>query len=166
MLASLPVLLSPSYVICFAFSLLPPPHTRCLLCAGIFLQRMGYGCMVVGIRMRAALISAVCQKSFKMASINRDDAADVVSFVASDISKVSHYWGAALFLLCECCLKAVLMFFLMSGLTKGSQLAAIDDVHMHFTCMVGVATKPYPEPSYLPFPFLTQQCAPRPAAAC
>ena len=58
--------------------------------AGIFLQRMGYGCMNVGVSVRAALVNAVCKKSFQMATIDRDNAAEVVNFVASDISKVSR----------------------------------------------------------------------------
>jgi hypothetical protein len=49
---------------------------------------MGFGCMTVGIRMRAALINAVCKKSFAMASISKDMASDAVSFVASDIAKI------------------------------------------------------------------------------
>jgi hypothetical protein len=55
---------------------------------GIALQRMGFGCMTVGIRMRAALCSAVCKKCFNMATISKDMAADAVSFMASDISKI------------------------------------------------------------------------------
>jgi hypothetical protein len=60
--------------------LLPP--------TGVALQRMGYGCMTVGIRIRAALCNAVCKKCFNMATINQDMASDAVSFVASDISKI------------------------------------------------------------------------------
>jgi ATP-binding cassette, subfamily C (CFTR/MRP), member 1 len=52
------------------------------------LQRMGYGCMCVGIRVRAALTNAICRRSFSMASIEKDAASDAVSFVASDINKV------------------------------------------------------------------------------
>jgi len=52
------------------------------------LQRMGYGCMRVGIRVRAALTNAICRRSFSMASIAMDQASDAVSFVASDINKV------------------------------------------------------------------------------
>lgn len=52
------------------------------------LQRMGYGCMCVGIRVRAALTNAICRRSFSMASIGMDQASDAVSFVASDINKV------------------------------------------------------------------------------
>jgi hypothetical protein len=56
--------------------------------AGVALQRMGYGCMTVGIRIRAALCNAVCKKCFNMATINQDMASDAVSFIASDISKI------------------------------------------------------------------------------
>jgi hypothetical protein len=59
-----------------------------LLHAGIALQRMGYGCMTVGIRVRAALCNAVCKKCFNMATIDQDMASDAVSFMASDISKI------------------------------------------------------------------------------
>jgi hypothetical protein len=52
------------------------------------LQRMGFGCVSVGVRVRAALINAVCKKSFAMANINKNMASDAVSFVASDISKI------------------------------------------------------------------------------
>eukprot|EP00878_Enallax_costatus_P000230 GHUV01000294.1.p1 GENE.GHUV01000294.1~~GHUV01000294.1.p1 ORF type:complete len:1290 (+),score=442.33 GHUV01000294.1:122-3991(+) len=55
---------------------------------GIALQRMGYGCITVGIRVRAALCNAVCKKCFNMATIDKDMAADAVSFMASDISKI------------------------------------------------------------------------------
>ena len=49
---------------------------------------MGFGCVSVGVRIRAALINAVCKKSFAMANINKNMASDAVSFVASDISKI------------------------------------------------------------------------------
>jgi ATP-binding cassette, subfamily C (CFTR/MRP), member 1 len=71
--------------------------------AGLALQRMGYGCMSVGLRVKAALINAVCQKAFSMHSITQSQASDAVSFVASDITKVYdacleiHYlWTAPL----------------------------------------------------------------------
>eukprot|EP00883_Tetradesmus_obliquus_P000567 jgi/Sobl393_1/10597/SZX72300.1 len=44
--------------------------------------------MTVGIRVRAALCSAVCKKCFNMAAIEQDMASDAVSFMASDISKI------------------------------------------------------------------------------
>ncbi len=49
---------------------------------------MTYICMTVGIKVRSALIYATCKKAFSMAQINKDQASDVVSFVASDISKI------------------------------------------------------------------------------
>eukprot|EP00775_Hariotina_reticulata_P004687 gene4687-4939_t len=44
--------------------------------------------LLVGLRIRAALCSAVCKKCFNMATINKDMASDAVSFMASDISKI------------------------------------------------------------------------------
>ncbi|KAJ9527211.1 hypothetical protein QJQ45_025467 [Haematococcus lacustris] len=55
---------------------------------GIALQRMTYGCMTVGVSVRAALTNAICRKSFAMASISKAMASDAVSFVASDITKI------------------------------------------------------------------------------
>lgn len=55
---------------------------------GLALQRMAYGCMTVGISIRAALTNAICRKSFAMASITKEMASDAVSFVASDIAKI------------------------------------------------------------------------------
>eukprot|EP00195_Chlamydomonas_chlamydogama_P017010 CAMPEP_0202892328 /NCGR_PEP_ID=MMETSP1392-20130828/2051_1 /ASSEMBLY_ACC=CAM_ASM_000868 /TAXON_ID=225041 /ORGANISM="Chlamydomonas chlamydogama, Strain SAG 11-48b" /LENGTH=230 /DNA_ID=CAMNT_0049576225 /DNA_START=77 /DNA_END=766 /DNA_ORIENTATION=+ len=55
---------------------------------GIALQRMTFGCMKIGLSMRAALTNAICRKSFAMASITKEAASDAVSFVASDLSKV------------------------------------------------------------------------------
>jgi hypothetical protein len=57
---------------------------------GLALQRMGYGCMNVGVRVKAALINSVCKKAFSMHSITQSQAADAVSFVASDITKVGY----------------------------------------------------------------------------
>jgi ATP-binding cassette, subfamily C (CFTR/MRP), member 1 len=51
---------------------------------------MTFGCVTSGISMRAALVHAICKKSFGMASITKEMASDAVSFVASDINKVSH----------------------------------------------------------------------------
>ncbi|GFH32540.1 uncharacterized protein HaLaN_31777, partial [Haematococcus lacustris] len=59
-----------------------------LFLAGIALQRMTYGCMTVGVSVRAALTNAICRKSFAMASISKAMASDAVSFVASDITKI------------------------------------------------------------------------------
>ena len=55
---------------------------------GIALQRMSFGCMQVGVKSRAALLNAICRKSFAMSSITKKDASDCVSFVASDLQKV------------------------------------------------------------------------------
>lgn len=55
---------------------------------GQSLQRMVYGSMRCAIKARGALVNAVCQKSFRMSSINKDEAADVVTFVATDIAKI------------------------------------------------------------------------------
>ncbi len=49
---------------------------------------MSYGCMKVGIKVRSALVNAICRKSFSMASITKEASADCVSFVASDIQKL------------------------------------------------------------------------------
>ena len=59
-----------------------------VLASGSSLQRMAFGCLQCGIKARGALLNAVCQKSFRLNSIEQDRAADVVSFVASDINKV------------------------------------------------------------------------------
>uniref|UniRef100_A0A383WNY2 Uncharacterized protein n=1 Tax=Tetradesmus obliquus TaxID=3088 RepID=A0A383WNY2_TETOB len=55
---------------------------------GIALQRMGYGCMTVGIRVRAALCNAVCNFTKLYRWYDQSMASDAVSFVASDISKI------------------------------------------------------------------------------
>lgn len=52
------------------------------------LQRMGWTCLNVGIRMRSALVASICKKSFNMAKITKENQADAVSFVASDIHKI------------------------------------------------------------------------------
>jgi hypothetical protein len=49
---------------------------------------MGDICLRVGIKMRAALVSAVAKKAFTMASVKKELTADIVAFVASDIHKV------------------------------------------------------------------------------
>ncbi|KAG2424609.1 hypothetical protein HXX76_014334 [Chlamydomonas incerta] len=59
---------------------------------GLCLQRMGYICMNVGIRARAALVQAVTHKSFRLNSVRADQAASIVNFVASDVQKI--YDGA------------------------------------------------------------------------
>lgn len=65
-----------------AVAALPLPST------GMLLQHMYYGCMTVGIRIKGALINAVTKKSFQMHMIDKEHAAECVSFVASDINKV------------------------------------------------------------------------------
>jgi hypothetical protein len=53
---------------------------------------MGYICMQVGIRTRAALVQAVTNKAFRLNSVRADQAASIVNFVSSDIQKL--YDGA------------------------------------------------------------------------
>ena len=53
---------------------------------------MGFICMQVGIRARAALVQAVTHKSFRLNTVRADQAASIVSFVSSDIQKI--YDGA------------------------------------------------------------------------
>ena len=58
------------------------------LAAGIMLQRMAFGCLQVGIRCRAALTTTVARKCYSMAHLNKETAAEAVSFVANDINKI------------------------------------------------------------------------------
>jgi hypothetical protein len=44
--------------------------------AGLALQRMGYLCVVTGVRVRCAISNAICRKAFAMAHIHAEDAAD------------------------------------------------------------------------------------------
>ncbi|KAG1659734.1 hypothetical protein FOA52_006004 [Chlamydomonas sp. UWO 241] len=55
---------------------------------GVSLQRMTVGCTKVGISMRAAITNAVCRKAFAMPSITKEQSADCVNFIASDIVKI------------------------------------------------------------------------------
>ncbi|KAG1658983.1 hypothetical protein FOA52_008685 [Chlamydomonas sp. UWO 241] len=55
---------------------------------GVSLQRMSVGCTRVGISMRAAITNAVCRKAFTMPSITKEQSADCVNFIASDIVKI------------------------------------------------------------------------------
>lgn len=55
---------------------------------GLSLQRMGYGVLNVGIRVRAALITAVARKCYSMASMTKETNAQAVAFVANDINKI------------------------------------------------------------------------------
>ncbi|GLC72909.1 hypothetical protein PLESTF_001308600 [Pleodorina starrii] len=59
---------------------------------GLSLQRMGFICMQVGIRARAALVQAVTHKAFRLSSVRADQSAAIVNFVSSDIQKI--YDGA------------------------------------------------------------------------
>jgi ATP-binding cassette, subfamily C (CFTR/MRP), member 1 len=84
---------------------------------GLSLQRMGDICLRVGIKIRAALVSAVAKKAFTMASVTQELSADIISFVASDIHKVYdgiqqiHYlWTAPL--------EALTILSLLCSLTK------------------------------------------------
>ncbi len=45
---------------------------------GLCLQRMGYICMNVGIRARAALVQAVTHKAFRLNSVRADQSASIV----------------------------------------------------------------------------------------
>jgi hypothetical protein len=51
---------------------------------------MGDVCLRVGIKMRAALVSAVVKKSLAMASVKKELTGKIVAFVSSDIHKVQH----------------------------------------------------------------------------
>ncbi|KAG1674667.1 hypothetical protein FOA52_007191 [Chlamydomonas sp. UWO 241] len=55
---------------------------------GVSLQRMTVGCTKVGISMRAAITNAVCRKAFAMPSITKEQSADCVNFIGSDIVKI------------------------------------------------------------------------------
>jgi hypothetical protein len=57
-------------------------------CAGICLQRMGFTCMCVGIKVRGALVAAVGRKALHSGYLGADTEANVVDAVAGDISKV------------------------------------------------------------------------------
>ncbi len=66
-------------------------HFPCLphpLAAGIMLQRMAFGCLRTGIRVRAALTTMIARKCYGMAHLTKDTAAEAVGFVANDINKV------------------------------------------------------------------------------
>lgn len=49
---------------------------------------MGYGCLTVGIRARAALTTMVARKCYGMAHLTKETAAEAVGFVANDINKI------------------------------------------------------------------------------
>jgi len=56
-------------------------------CSGLALQRMAFGCLCVGIRVRGALTTALARKCFNMAHLTKDTASEAVSFVATHINK-------------------------------------------------------------------------------
>jgi hypothetical protein len=71
--------------------------------AGLALQRMGDVSMRVGIKIRAALITAIYRKSFKLPNARNTDAGNIVSLVSTDCIKmyegVQHFhnvWTAPL----------------------------------------------------------------------
>ena len=60
-----------------------------LVCrAGLCLQRMGFICMNSGVKVRAALTTAITRKAIGLGYISADNASRVVSFMANDINKI------------------------------------------------------------------------------
>jgi len=55
---------------------------------GVALQRMGDASVRAGIKMRAALMTAVYRKTFNLPSVHNDGAGNVVSLVSTDCSKM------------------------------------------------------------------------------
>lgn len=55
---------------------------------GICLQRMGFGVLNIGIKVRAALITAITRKCYSMATLTKEVNAQAVAFVANDINKI------------------------------------------------------------------------------
>jgi hypothetical protein len=49
---------------------------------------MGYVCMNVGVKVRAALLTAVARKALHMGRLSGESASDVVNAVATDVGKV------------------------------------------------------------------------------
>jgi hypothetical protein len=49
---------------------------------------MGYICVTTGVKVRAALLTAVTRKAISLAEVSGDAASDIVGFVAGDIRKV------------------------------------------------------------------------------
>ncbi|KAG2500519.1 hypothetical protein HYH03_001296 [Edaphochlamys debaryana] len=91
---------------------------------GLCLQRMGYICMQVGIRVRASLVQAVTHKAFRLNTIRGDQAAAIVNFVASDIQKI--YDGAQEFhYLWTAPLEAAAILALLGYLTGDSMLPGL-----------------------------------------
>ncbi|GLC60118.1 hypothetical protein PLESTB_001575900 [Pleodorina starrii] len=91
---------------------------------GLSLQRMGYICMQVGIRARAALVQAVTHKAFRLSSVRADQSAAIVNFVSSDIQKIYdgalefHYLWTAPF-------EAAAILALLGYLTNDSMLPGL-----------------------------------------
>ncbi|KAG2426904.1 hypothetical protein HXX76_012691 [Chlamydomonas incerta] len=91
---------------------------------GLCLQRMGYICMTVGIRARAALVQAVTHKAFRLNTVRADQSASIVNFVASDIQKIYdgalefHYLWTAPF-------EAAAILALLGYLTRDSILPGL-----------------------------------------
>ena len=74
-----------------------------VLCAGLCLQRMGFICMNSGVKVRAALTTAITRKAIGLGYISADNASRVVSFMANDINKI--YDGMQV-----CCLSPLRIF--------------------------------------------------------
>ncbi|KXZ44762.1 hypothetical protein GPECTOR_62g877 [Gonium pectorale] len=93
-------------------------------CLGLCLQRMGYICMTVGIRARAALVQAVTHKAFRLNTVRADQSAAIVNFVSSDIQKIYdgalefHYLWTAPF-------EAAAILALLGYLTNDSMLPGL-----------------------------------------
>ncbi len=49
---------------------------------------MAFGCLSVGIRVRAALTTIIARKCYNMAHLTKETASDAVGFVATDINKI------------------------------------------------------------------------------
>ncbi|PNH10694.1 Multidrug resistance-associated protein 1 [Tetrabaena socialis] len=91
---------------------------------GLCLQRMGFICMTVGIRVRAALVQCVTNKAFRLTTVRADQSAAIVNFVSSDIQKIYdgalefHYLWTAPF-------EAAAILSLLGYLTNNSMLPGL-----------------------------------------
>jgi hypothetical protein len=65
---------------------------------GVALQRMGDVCVRGGIKIRAALMTAVYRKTFALSSVHNEGQGNVVSLVSTDCSKL--YEGVLHFQVC------------------------------------------------------------------
>ncbi|KAL6759443.1 ABC transporter [Haematococcus lacustris] len=86
---------------------------------GVALQRMGDACVRGGIKIRAALMTAVYRKTFRLNSVHNEGAGNVVSLVSTDCSKlyegvlhVHNVWTAPL--------EAIAIIALLLSLTEGT----------------------------------------------